>query len=35
MRNQGQRNLLDLLLEDLMENIDAVDEPALATAVIK
>ena len=32
IRNQGQRNLLDLLLEDLMENTEAVAEPVLAAA---
>ena len=32
IRNQGQRNLLDLLLEDLMENTQVVAEPVLAAA---
>ena len=32
IRNQGQRNLLDLLLEDLMENTEAANEPVLAAA---
>lgn len=32
IRNQGSRRLLDLLLEDLMENTDAVAEPVLAAA---